>query len=59
METIDRYGNNESFHMNKGDTLEVSPGFMHRFYAIDEPAEILEVSTQHFEEDSYRVYKGD
>jgi mannose-6-phosphate isomerase-like protein (cupin superfamily) len=59
MELINKEGDEENFLMNKGDTLEVPPGLMHRFYAVDGPAEILEVSTQHFEEDSYRVYRGD
>jgi hypothetical protein len=30
----------------------------HQLYAMEE-GEIIEVSTQHFDSDSYRIYKGD
>lgn len=37
-----------------GDTFHVYPGLRHQMYAL-EPSELLEVSTQHFDDDSVRV----
>ena len=45
--------------MIEGDILEVPPGLMHQFTAVHGDANIMEVSTQHFDEDSYRVECGD
>ena len=58
MELVHSDGRRESFVMRPGDTLEISPGLMHRFTGLED-SEIFEFSTQHFEEDSYRVEKGD
>ena len=44
--------------MKPGDSLEISPGLVHRFSGIAD-SEIVEFSTQHFEEDSYRIEKGE
>lgn len=41
-----------------GDVIHIKPGLPHQLIAITE-AEIVEVSTQHFDNDSYRVWKGD
>lgn len=41
-----------------GDVIHITPGLPHQLIAITE-AEIIEVSTQHFDNDSYRVWKGD
>lgn len=43
---------------NPGDTIHIYPGLRHQMEAIGE-SEILEISTEHFDEDSYRVIKGD
>lgn len=42
----------------KGDTVRIPPGMPHQIESIKEGV-ILEVSTQHFEYDNYRVMKGD
>lgn len=41
-----------------GDVVEVKRGIPHQLEAIEE-SDIFEISTQHFEDDSYRVKKGD
>lgn len=41
-----------------GDTVRQKPGHPHQLEAITD-GEIFEVSTQHFDSDSYRVWKGD
>jgi len=52
-------GREDSFEMSPGDVLELAPGTAHQFTGIAEQSEIMEFSTQHFEEDSYRIEKGD
>ena len=44
--------------LHKGDVVTILIGMPHQLYAIEE-GEIIEVSTQHFDSDSYRIYKGD
>ncbi len=41
--------------MHEGDAIRLPPETIHRFIGMDDLSEILEVSTQHFEEDSYRI----
>ena len=41
----------------QGDTVRQSPGMPHQLEAIT-AGEIFEVSTQHFDSDSYRIKKG-
>lgn len=41
-----------------GDVIEVKAGMTHQLKAIQE-SDIFEISTQHFDEDSYRVIAGD
>lgn len=48
----------EIFHMSEGDTLLLKPGMVHRFTGIADETLIMEFSTQHFDEDSYRVVGG-
>jgi len=43
--------------MNEGDVQHIPTGLTHQFIGITD-AEILEVSTQHFEDDSYRLSKS-
>ena len=45
-------------HLVEGDVVRQLPGQPHQLEALFE-GEIFEVSTQHFDEDSYRVWKGD
>ncbi len=51
-------GSEEEFEMKQGDVLELPQGTAHQFTGIED-AEIFEFSTEHFEEDSYRLEKGD
>ncbi len=43
------------YHMLPGDTIQIPPMTAHRFIGINTISSILEISTQHFEEDSYRI----
>ncbi len=51
-------GQEETFVMKKGDCLEIPQGTAHQFTGIED-CELFEFSTQHFEDDSYRIEKGD
>ena len=44
--------------LTPGDSFEITPGLRHRMLAIED-SELFEFSTEHFEDDSYRVVKGD
>ena len=48
---------NETF-LRIGDTVRQLPGQPHQLEALTD-GEVFEVSTQHFNSDSYRVWKGD
>ena len=41
-----------------GDAFHIPPLMVHQFLALED-SEIIEVSTQHFEQDSFRLEKGD
>ena len=40
-----------------GDVVTIPIGMPHQLHALED-GEIFEISTQHFDSDSYRVYKG-
>lgn len=44
--------------LNVGDTVRQYPGQPHQLEAITDGV-VFEVSTEHFDSDSYRVWKGD
>lgn len=44
--------------ISEGDTIEVERGIPHQLEALED-SHVFEVSTQHYDEDSYRVEKGD
>ena len=44
--------------LNKGDNFHVYRGLRHQMIALQD-TELFEFSTQHFDEDSYRIKKGD
>jgi len=44
--------------LNKGDVWHVKVGQIHQMIALED-TELFEFSTEHFDEDSYRVKKGD
>jgi quercetin dioxygenase-like cupin family protein len=45
----------EVFEMREGDTLLLLPGMVHRFTGLAPETQIFEFSTQHFDDDSYRI----
>ena len=44
--------------LNRGDTFHIYRGLRHQMFALED-TELFEFSTQHFDEDSYRIFKGD
>jgi quercetin dioxygenase-like cupin family protein len=48
----------EELVLNPGDSFHVPIGLRHQMIALED-SELFEFSTQHFEEDSYRILKGD
>ena len=65
LQIFDEYNENVSreYEMHKGDTIRIPPGTAHRFIGKESLSKIIEISTQHFDEDSYRItpagdYKG-
>jgi quercetin dioxygenase-like cupin family protein len=44
--------------VREGDCIHLMPGQPHQMLAIEEDSTIFEVSTQHFDSDSYRVMPG-
>jgi mannose-6-phosphate isomerase-like protein (cupin superfamily) len=48
----------EEVVLKPGDSFHVPVGLRHQMIALEE-SELFEFSTQHFEEDSYRIVKGD
>lgn len=58
IELIHANGKKETLTMPPGAAIEIPPGLVHRFTGIED-SEIAEFSTQHFEEDSYRIERGD
>ena len=54
----DNYGDAEQTLLTAGDVFEVPVGMRHQMIAIED-CNLFEFSTEHFEEDSYRILKGD
>jgi len=54
----DAFDKSTSVALNKGDHFHIPIGLKHQMYAIED-TELFEFSTQHFDEDSYRIEKGD
>ena len=44
--------------LERGDKFHVPTGMRHRMYALED-TELFEFSTEHFDEDSIRIEKGD
>jgi mannose-6-phosphate isomerase-like protein (cupin superfamily) len=49
----------KSTRISEGDIVDLEVGQPHQLIALTESATIFEVSTKHYEEDSYRVLPGD
>ena len=54
----DDLGEADVIVLRKGDNFILEPGLRHQMYAIED-TELFEFSTQHFDEDSYRLKRGD
>jgi quercetin dioxygenase-like cupin family protein len=54
----DNLENANELVLNAGDSFHVYTGLKHQMIAIED-CELFEFSTQHFEDDSYRIVKGD
>jgi len=54
----DNLNKSEELIMNPGDNFHVYIGLRHQMIALED-SELFEFSTQHFEDDSYRILKGD
>jgi mannose-6-phosphate isomerase-like protein (cupin superfamily) len=50
--------NSEEVVLSAGDSFHIPVGLIHRIVAL-ETSEVFEFSTQHFDEDSIRLEKGD
>ena len=55
---IDDYDTSETIVLKPGDKFYVPPGLRHQMTGIKN-TELFEFSTQHFEDDSYRIIRGD
>jgi quercetin dioxygenase-like cupin family protein len=49
----------QSTVIRQGDVVDLEIGQPHQLRALTQGATIFEVSTKHYEEDSYRVFPGD
>lgn len=52
-------GQRKQMYLTVGDVINIPQYVPHKLVARNSGATILEVSTQHFEEDSYRIGEGD
>ncbi len=50
-------GSQHSQELKVGDVVTIPIGMPHQLYAYED-GEIFEISTQHFDSDSYRIWKG-
>jgi len=53
-DTADR----QTLNLVKGDVVRIVPGEPHRLIALEDSV-VFEISTEHFDTDSYRVEPGD
>lgn len=51
-------GKEKNLVMEPGNSVHIPKGLPHRFFGLKD-SEIFEFSTEHFEEDSYRLAPGD
>ena len=56
---VNKHGKTEKNQkVKEGDCIHLMPGQPHQMLAIEEGSCIFEVSTQHFDSDSYRILPG-
>ena len=51
-------GLHDSRVLTVGDTVLIERGQPHQLISLEENSIVFEVSTQHFDEDSYRIYSN-
>jgi quercetin dioxygenase-like cupin family protein len=44
--------------LNQGDTVHIPAGTPHQLYALEDTSIISEASTQHFDDDTYRITRN-
>ena len=54
----DDINKSETIVLSEGQNFHVKIGLRHRMIALED-TELFEFSTEHFDEDSYRIEKGD
>lgn len=54
----DEIVNADEIILNKGDKFHICRGLRHQMFALED-TELFEFSTQHFDEDSHRLERGD
>ena len=54
----DEIVNADEIILNKGDKFHIYRGLRHQMFALED-TELFEFSTQHFDEDSHRLERGD
>jgi len=55
---LDSLEDSYSLVLERGDSFHVKTGLKHQITALED-SEVFEFSTQHFDEDSHRILKGD
>jgi dTDP-4-dehydrorhamnose 3,5-epimerase-like enzyme len=50
-------GKLQSTTLEKGQSVLIERGLPHQLIALEDNSIVFEVSTEHFDEDSYRVYR--
>ena len=50
-------GKLESSTLEKGQSVTIERGLPHQLIALEDNSIVFEVSTEHYDEDSYRVYR--
>lgn len=50
-------GKREYTQLMAGDSVEIKKGLPHQLIALEDESIVFEVSTQHFDDDSYRIYR--
>jgi len=50
-------GKLEGRTLEKGETVLIERGLPHQLIALEDNSIVFEVSTEHFDEDSYRIYR--
>ena len=56
--TTDDLSEAKELVLNPGDSFEIPRGIRHQMTALED-SQLFEFSTQHFDEDSFRIEKGD